>query len=186
MPVKTKKSALTTTEVAVLGLLHWSPMSGYDLKKAIDSSIGYFWGPAKSQIYAVLPRLVAAGLATRRAVPQPHRPDKHVYRISARGRVELRNWLAEPAGDESGRLLLKIFFGAFADPEVAAGHIREWRERMESLQSELERIERTADGSREDFYPSLTRAFGLEYARALIHWTKIVERRLAEQPAVHR
>ncbi len=179
-------SELTTTEAALIGLLAYGEASGYDLKKKVERSVGYFWLPAKSQIYAVLPRLVAAGLATRRAVPQPHRPDKHVYRISARGRVALRKWLAEPAGDDSGRLLLKIFFGGFVEPEVAAGHVREWRERMESLESDLERMEGAADSSPEDFYPSLTRAYGLEYARALIRWTRIVERRLARQPAARR
>ena len=116
---------LTTTEAALLGLLAMGDASGYDLKKAVDASVGYFWLPAKSQIYAVLPRLVADRLATRRSVAQPHRPDKHVYRVSAQGRAALRRWLEEPAGEDSGRLLLKVFFGSLVDPEVVLRHVAE-------------------------------------------------------------
>jgi DNA-binding PadR family transcriptional regulator len=172
---------LTTTEAALLGLLAAREASGYDLKKAVDSSVGYFWLPAKSQIYAVLPRLVTDGLATRRSVPQQHRPDKHVYRISAQGRAALRRWLEEPAGEDSGRLLLKIFFGSLSGPEVVLRHVADWRERMEELRDDLERIEAEASEGRTEPYGALTRAYGLEYARAAIRWTKLVERRLAHE-----
>ena len=52
---------LTATEAALLGLLRKGPMSGYDLRKDVERSVGYFWAPAKTQIYATLPRLVEAG-----------------------------------------------------------------------------------------------------------------------------
>ena len=114
MPVETKASTLTTTECAVLGLLAHGPQSGYDLKKAVDRSVGYFWGPAKSQIYAVLPSLVEAGYATSRRVAQTRHPDKQVYRITRRGRAALRTWIEEPPDSQTpdrNPLLLKIFFG---------------------------------------------------------------------------
>ena len=50
------------------------------------------WAPAKSQLYAVLPRLVDAGLAKKRDVPQRGRPEKQVYRIT-RPEEALRSWL---------------------------------------------------------------------------------------------
>ena len=74
MPVGTKTSELTTTEAAVLGLLSHGPRSGYDLRKAVELSVGYFWGPAKSQIYAVLPRLVE-GRSTRASGRSPRTSD---------------------------------------------------------------------------------------------------------------
>jgi DNA-binding PadR family transcriptional regulator len=179
-------SELTTTEAALTGLLAYGDASGYDLKRRVDASVGYFWLPAKSQIYAVLPRLVESGFATRRVVPHPSRPDKHVYRLSRKGRAALRRWLAEPAGDDSGRLLLKIFFGDLVEPEVVLRHIRDWRERMESLERDLEAIEAGTDPSPDDLYRSLTRAYGLEYTRALTRWTKLAETRLARQPEAAR
>ena len=181
MPVKTK-STLTTTEVAVLGLLHWSPMSGYDLKKAIDSSIGYFWGPAKSQIYAVLPRLVEAGLATSKKIPQSQRPDKTVYRLTPAGRAALKAWIEEtppPPDPDRNPLLLKLFFGAVSSPEVLAAQVRERRRQAERLRETLEAVEAEADPA--DLYPALTRRWGMEYAGAVIRWAKEVEALLVER-----
>src|SRR6478736_174107 len=95
MTVRTSNRTLTTTDAAILGVLSWGPMSGYDVKKTVDSSVGYVWGPAKSAIYAVLPRLVEDGLATARKVAQSQRPDKVVYRITKAGREALRSWIED-------------------------------------------------------------------------------------------
>ena len=41
MTVRTSKRTLTTTDAAILGVLSWGPMSGYDVKKTVDSTVGY-------------------------------------------------------------------------------------------------------------------------------------------------
>lgn len=181
MTVRTKRATLATTECAVLGLLARGPMSGYDLKKAIERSVGYFWGPAKSQIYAVLPRLVEAGYATSRRVTQSQRPDKKVYRITPRGRQAVTEWIERSPGPPSpdrNPLLLKIFFGDLSSPEVLLEQIRERRREAEQLKDELDAIEeKTAAGS-QDFYPALTRKYGYRYADAIIRWAAAAERDL--------
>jgi DNA-binding PadR family transcriptional regulator len=176
MPVRTKTTQLTTTEVAVLGLLSHGPRSGYDLKKAVESSVGYFWGPAKSQIYAVLPRLVDAGLASVRKVAQTQRPDKNVYRLTAAGRAALKAWIEEsptPPDPDRNPLLLKVFFGDLGSAEVLARHIRERRHEAERLRATLEELEL------DDLHPELTRRWGLEYAQAVIRWARHAERELS-------
>jgi PadR family transcriptional regulator, regulatory protein AphA len=184
MPVRTKVPTLTVTEVAVLGLLTRGPMSGYDLKKFAETSVGYFWDPAKSQIYAVLPRLVEAGYATSRKVPQEQRPDKQVYRITRRGRDALKDWieLTPPPPDPArNSLLLKVFFGDLADPAAVLEQVRARRADAEELKAELERIDEGSTGRERDFYPSLTRSYGQHWADAVIHWADEVESRLAER-----
>ena len=69
---------LTPTEYAVLGLLTSGEQSGYDLQKYAERSVGYFWTPAKSRIYATLPRLVDEGLVLSRGVVQSGRPNKQL------------------------------------------------------------------------------------------------------------
>lgn len=182
MTVRTTTEQLTTTEVAVLGLLTHGPRSGYDLRKAVEASVGYFWGPAKSQIYAVLPRLVEGGYASVRKVAQDQRPDKNVYRLTRSGRAALKAWIEEtpaPPDPDRNPLLLKVFFGEVASPEILAGHIRERRLEAERLRSHLEEVEEEAQG---DVYDSLTRRWGLEYAAAVIRWAKRAERELARSP----
>jgi DNA-binding PadR family transcriptional regulator len=180
MTVRTKATQLTTTEAAVLGLLSHGPRSGYDLRKAVESSVGYFWAPAKSQIYAVLPRLVEAGFATVRKVAQDQRPDKSVYRLTRSGRTALKTWIEEtplPPDPARSLLLTKVFFGDMVSPDVLAGHIRQRREEAEELRSVLQEIEARADP--DDLHRSLTRRWGLEYTDALIRWAKRAERELS-------
>jgi DNA-binding PadR family transcriptional regulator len=80
---------VSATEAAVLGLLHPGERSGYDLQQLARGSVGYFWAPARSQIYAVLPRLVATGLAEPLDLVQDRGPAKRRYRITAAGRGAL-------------------------------------------------------------------------------------------------
>src|SRR5262249_37655704 len=96
-------TGLSTTELAVLGLLTRGEHSGYQIKKAAEASVGYVWSPAKSHIYTVLPRLVTGGFATTRRVAQERRPDKQVYRITKKGRDAFEQWLEEPIEERAGR-----------------------------------------------------------------------------------
>src|SRR5437763_1767275 len=124
------ETMLTTTEFAVLGLLVDGERSGYDLSQQAARSVGYIWTPAKSQIYKVLPRLVARGLASRRDVVQAARPDKQLYRITRAGRATLRAWVekVEPATEANrDAVLLKIFFGELVEPDVVAEHVEALR-----------------------------------------------------------
>jgi PadR family transcriptional regulator AphA len=182
MTVKTKPVTLTATEAAVLGLLTSGPLSGYDLKKRAEGGVGYFWDPAKSQIYAVLPRLVEAGHATSRKVAQSQRPDKLVYRITARGRNALKEWIELAPALDSARnlLLLKVFYGDLADRNAVLAHVRERRREAEQLKAELDEMEAEAARCERDLFPSLTRSYGRHWADAVIRWSREVERKLAE------
>lgn len=175
-----RTTSLTATEAALLGLLALGgERSGYELKKAVDKSVGYFWGPAKTQIYAVLPRLVGGGYATRRAVEQSGRPDKHLYRVTPAGRDAVTTWLeAAPTADGDPRpFLLRLFLGGLASPEALARHVRAKREEAEKLQRELEELDAQAGGSG-DYHAALTRRYGLAYAATVIAWAAEVEREL--------
>jgi DNA-binding PadR family transcriptional regulator len=47
---------------AILGFLSIRPLSGYDLKKAIDGTVGHFWTADQAQIYRMLASLVGEEL----------------------------------------------------------------------------------------------------------------------------
>jgi PadR family transcriptional regulator AphA len=171
----------------VLGLLSGGEQSGYDLKKRADSSVGYLWTPAKSRIYAILPRLVEAGLVRRRDVRQKGRPDKQLYRLTEAGRRALVEWLAHgPLEPEPERhlLLLKLFFGGLAGPEALIEQVRERRREIERFRAELAEIDaRRRREDSDDLYPRLTRMYGLAWADAIIAWAKAAEKELARAAA---
>ena len=161
--------SLSDTEYAVLGLLTFGERSGYELDKLARCSIGYFWRPAKSKIYAILPRLVERGFAERTTVAQTRRPDKQLYRLTSHGESALREWLDkdEPIrGVARDGLLLKVFFGAYADVDALRAQVagrkiagvlsEKLRDEVQYLQSNIrfvvmdgpERSAEPADGDR--------------------------------------
>jgi len=179
-------STLSTTEAAVLGLLTRGERSGYDLNKMAKAGVAYVWAPAKSQIYAVLPRLVAAGYATTRSVPGGRRPDKQVYRLTPKGRRVLKAWLEVPVEEADAArnpFLLKVFFGDLMDNEALVAHFERRRERAKAQLAEFEAIEDQIGGREDSYYGYLTLRWGLAEARAVIRWTDGVLRELVERGA---
>jgi len=166
-----------TTEYAVLGMLGWGPASGYDLKKRFEGSVAHFWSESYGQIYPILARLAAQGLAERRLERQKGKPDRYVYSITAEGEKRLGAWLREPAHVQGFRseLLLKLFFGRRRPVEESIRHVERFRE----LQRELRRS--YADAERELLkvhrahpelpYWLMTLRFGASRANALLRWS---------------
>jgi DNA-binding PadR family transcriptional regulator len=176
---------LTMTEYAVLGVLGQlhGPVSGYDLRKLIDGSVGYIWQPSKTQLYVVLGRLVRSGLARRREVAQRDRPDKQLYRITAAGRRAVKEWLdSEEPIDEPDRstLVLKLFFGAQGDREALVRQLEAFRAAYAARLATYEAKARGADpGDRvADEFTALTLRYGIARARAAVVWATSARREL--------
>lgn len=172
---------ITLTECAVLGLLSDQERSGYDLLKVAERSVGFFWTPARSQLYALLPKLVARGLATARRVEQDKRPDKTLYRITPAGREALRAGLeqASPAVDRNP-FELRVFFGDHMRPGAVRRMIEARRDQSRAHLATLEEIERDVDIDAH-LYPYLTLLAGKENARAAIRWAEQALRLLDEK-----
>jgi PadR family transcriptional regulator AphA len=162
----------TTTESALLGLLALEgERSPYDLVKAVQGSIGYFFAPARSHVYEVLPRMERLGWVEHRDVRQAGRPDKRVYRVTDAGREALVSWLEAPDDEEDRAvLLLKLYCGELIDPSYSLARleaVRAWaRERFERY---LEIDVRNAGNDAETF-PLLTLRHGIEHAAATMRW----------------
>jgi PadR family transcriptional regulator AphA len=168
---------LTLTEYAILGLLGHvrEPISGYDLRKLIDGSVGYIWQPSKTQLYVVLGRLVRAGLAVRRDVVQRDRPDKQLYRITARGRATIRAWLDQDeavSDPDRSPLVLKLFFGAQGDRSALVHQLGGFRDAYTDRLAVYESKQRAprSDANLSDEFTRLTLKYGIARARAAVVW----------------
>src|SRR3954454_10835577 len=92
--VRTTTERLTTTEGAVLALLAIEgERSGYDLQKLVAKAIAHVWSPARSGLYAALPRLARPGLASGRAAAGLRGPERQLYSVTNDGRAALADWL---------------------------------------------------------------------------------------------
>jgi DNA-binding PadR family transcriptional regulator len=76
---------------AILACLTERPMSGYELAKTFDSSIGFFWKADHQQIYRELSKLRDRGHIQGHEVVQSGKPNKLVYTLTPEGRAALRH-----------------------------------------------------------------------------------------------
>ena len=109
--------------LVILGILAVAgPATPYDLKRAIASSVGYFWPFPHAQLYAETARLARLGLATETQEAGGRR--RRVYAITPAGRSAVEDWLMTPTPEapqfrDVG--LLKLAFSSLAgDATVAA------------------------------------------------------------------
>jgi DNA-binding PadR family transcriptional regulator len=70
-------------------------MSGYDLARAFDRSLGFFWHASHQQIYRELKSLSERGWVEHRAERQSGRPDRFLYRLTDAGRGSLDEWVLQ-------------------------------------------------------------------------------------------
>ena len=163
-------STLTTSEAAVLALLALGGEgSGYELTKRVGRAIAHVWAPARSRLYALLPRLVADGHASVRTVRQEMRPDKQVYAITETGRAALDGWLADEGGGEAA-FHLRLFVGSLVPIETLVGHVERFRAATAERLDEYRRLEplNTREGADRFHWFELHRA--MERAEGDIAW----------------
>jgi DNA-binding PadR family transcriptional regulator len=82
-----------TIEYAILGLLSWRPLTGYDIKKMFAGSTALYWSGNNNQIYTTLVKLHENGLVSREVELHADSPSRKIYSITARGQAELMKWL---------------------------------------------------------------------------------------------
>ena len=183
MRTVTATHELTTTEAAVLALLAIEgERSGYDLLKAVTQAIGHVWSPARSGLYAALPRLASMGLAKSRPIAQSDRPDKQVYRLTRDGRAALDAWLetVEPGARET--FFLKLFVGGLTTPDVLLRHVEQFVADTEERLERYADIERTNANRGHDWYHRHLLRYALERAEHELTWAEGVARALRRGP----
>jgi DNA-binding PadR family transcriptional regulator len=124
---------------AILGLLVRESLTGYDLTKKFDTTIGFFWSAKHSQIYPELANLTTEGLVTFELVTQTSKPNKKVYTITDAGREALCAWMNTPKDRRAVKdpLLMRAWIVGIVDPELAISQFQdalaEYEQRCEAL-----------------------------------------------------
>src|SRR5947209_12523257 len=118
------RQQLSPTDHAILACLTICPMSGYELREFVSSSIGNFWAESFGQLYPALKRLQSLDLL-RSAETKQGKRRKITYELTPAGRRSLRSWLDQPAAPQVPRseLLLNLFFASETSPSLTLAHI---------------------------------------------------------------
>ena len=166
------------TRFAVLGILSYGPMSGYDIKKFYEQNVAGFWNESYGQIYPILKRLAEEELATRSVHKQEGKPDRHIYALTEKGREELQQWLVEPTGRHIGRheTLLKLMFGQQIPIGDNITQIKRFRERQKDELKEIEELKKQFEHQEVDDpnmpFWQLALGYGEHVNRAYINWAE--------------
>jgi DNA-binding PadR family transcriptional regulator len=169
----------TAVTWAVLGLLGSKPLSGYDIKRAVDRTIRHFWAASYGQIYPELKRLEEAGWIAGKDADRGGRT-RRVYRISASGRRQLEGWLHgyETRIELRDESLLRLFFADTLPPDEALGLLAARREGYRMMLAYLRGLD---DGEGSDpAFVDLVYRWGLDYCEWGIAWCDKQERRLRQ------
>jgi len=161
---------------AILVLLTERPMTGYELAKTFDTSIGFFWRADHQQIYRELTRLRDRGHIQGREVVQSGKPNKLIYTLTPDGRAALRQWAARPSRAASIKddLLVRLYALDSVDIDPLRTDLMARQAYHRDRFSRFERIlkKRFPEGtaSPADLGKLLTLRLGLRYERAVVEW----------------
>jgi len=172
-------------ELAVLGLLHESPMHGYELRKRLNTLLGMFRAFSYGSLYPCLKQLLAQGLIAEDHSGVSSRRSKIVYKLTAEGKERLEQLLSEagPASweDEGFGVHFAFFAQTRADVRmrILEGRRSRLEERLDGVRAALARTRERVDN-----YTLELQEHGLESVEREVRWLNELigrERAQAEQ-----
>lgn len=171
-------------ELAILGILHESPMHGYELRKQLAAKLGMFRAAISyGSLYPTLRRLQAAGCILEgspdpdAAVPSAEIPvmtsrrGRVVYKITAEGKERFQELLAQAGPETYDEPGFNIHFAFFARADqqtrirILEGRRRRVEERREGLREVLARA-----AERLDAYTLELQRHGLDACEREVRW----------------
>jgi PadR family transcriptional regulator AphA len=170
MSIDTPVKTVTVLGHALLGLLAARPLSGYDVTRTFDGSLGFVWTAKHTQIYPELALLTAAGYVSQ---GNAEARGRRLYTLTESGRQELRRWLleTEPARQIRNETLLRTFFAWTVSRAEARTYFLE-RERVAlRALAEYEAVARVLEvNTPEELAARVALESGLRQVRVVAEW----------------
>jgi len=189
-----RRSALL--ELAILGLLHESPLHGYELRKRLNAVLGAFRALSYGTLYPCLRELVARGWIAESttaanlpgglsgATGSGSRRARIVYEFTAEGKEHFQSLLSQsgPAAWEDDTFNVHFAFFARTDADV---RLRILEGRRSRLEERLDSFRSAATQRRErlDLYTAELQRHGLESAEREVRWlSELIETERSTPP----
>ncbi|MGB3635604.1 MAG: PadR family transcriptional regulator [Rubrobacteraceae bacterium] len=155
----------------LLGFLRREDCTGYELKAAMDHSVGFFFGASYGSIYPALKALKADGMVQVREVVQSGKPNKKIYTLTPEGEAYFREQLKEQPASDSFRseFLMQLFFGQHQDSDRLLALLSEHRATRKAKLELLRGIE-AAVKDVADPYEMMCLRYGVTSFEATLSW----------------
>ncbi|WP_149203431.1 PadR family transcriptional regulator [Actinotalea subterranea] len=165
-------------ELAILGLLHETPMHGYELRKRLNLLLGSFRALSYGSLYPCLKGLVGQGLIAgtdASQTPPPHalsgKRARIVYELTADGKEHFAEILSSsgPTTWEDEHFDVRFAFFAQTDAET---RLRILEGRRTRLAERLDQVRQSASRTRDrlDEYTLELQRHGLEQVEREVRW----------------
>ena len=191
-----RRSALL--ELAILGLLHDSPMHGYELRKRLNAVLGAFRALSFGTLYPCLRDLVERGWIAETEAPAdlPGAPTRGssagtgsrrariVYKLTAEGKDQLHALLAQSGPSAWEDDTFNVHFAFFARTEADV-RLRILMGRRSRLEERLDSFRTAAAQRRErlDLYTAELQRHGLDSAEREVRWlSELIESERSSTP----
>lgn len=164
-------SKSATLELAVLGLLHDSPLHGYELRKRLNLLLGWTRLLSYGSLYPALKRMLKAGLVTEVATDSPgmSRRQRIVYQLTPAGEEYFREQITDvgPAAWEDEDFNMRFAFFSRTDSDV---RLRILEGRRTRLQERLDRARTSRGPAGADRYITELQRHSIESVERELRW----------------
>jgi len=164
-----------TLELAVLGLLHESPLHGYELRKQVNEVLGWSRLLSYGSLYPALKKMLKAGwIAEHVAAPEPgavSRRHRIVYELTPAGDAQFNRFMSDvgPSAWEDDNFDVRFAFFSRTDMEarlrILEGRRSRLQERLDRVQHQLDRTQRQVDR-----YAMELQRHGVESVEREVRW----------------
>jgi DNA-binding PadR family transcriptional regulator len=165
----------------MLGMLRLGARSGYEIRRAAELSLRFFWAVSPRQIYAELRELEDLGLVRGSDDPKGS-TKRRMFTLTRSGEQALAGWVSDP---EIGSFewrdlgLLKLFFSDVATVAERRALVTAIRARAIEVQAYFETVVLpVAEATRERHgtdMPGVVAGFGHEFWAWVAEWSERLE-----------
>ncbi|ABX42887.1 PadR family transcriptional regulator [Lachnoclostridium phytofermentans] len=167
-------------ESIILGMVLEEDLTGYDIKKRIETGIGVFYKASFGSLYPALKKMTGKGCLIAYDKSQGGR-QKIFYQITEAGKKSFYDWLSSPMNifDGTNTHLAKVYFFDRLSPELREHQLLQheinnvnYLHKLEALEKEFDKLEH-----KECFYYKLsTLYYGICITREAIRWCQSVRK----------
>ncbi|MGG3510231.1 PadR family transcriptional regulator [Paenibacillus lautus] len=174
---------MTLLEYILLGMLMEGTMSGYDLKKTIDSTVGTFYKASYGSLYPALKRLAEKDMVT--LTETDNSKNKKLYTLLPSGQKAFLDWLSGPMQTGRNEQLIRIFFFDYLDEDLRQKRLAEYIFKLDQEIYMLEAVQNVVTGELAEiehpenyYYRVSVLDYGLNHFQMERQWLKdIMERK---------
>jgi len=163
----------------IIGMVLHEPLTGYDIKKRIETGIGYFVKASPGSLYPALKKLADKDFLTMNEEPQGERMRK-CYHATELGRTAFLEWLSSPLDSNSitVSLLSRIYFFDELAEDVRYEQLREYESHIQKILREYKILQKQHSNENIEngsYYEWATLYYGLQSAQGMIRWLRCVK-----------